>query len=84
MENFGVKYVGKEYAKHLINTTNKPYGFLENWEVKLYYGIIIAWNHTAQTLDISVFGYIVKLLLKFKHMNSNKPQYSPYRAPQNI
>ena len=29
-------------------------------------------------------GYILKLLVKFKHMKPNKPQHIPYRAPPNI
>ena len=84
MEKFGVKYVGQEHAEYLINTIKKHYEVSEYCEGKLYCITTLDWNYKAKTLDISMPGYIEKLLLTFKHMKPNKPQHSPYRAPQNI
>jgi hypothetical protein len=36
VNNFGVTYVGKEHADHLLNTLKKYYQVTEDWEGKLY------------------------------------------------
>ena len=44
MDGFGVKYTGKEYADHLLNTLKTRYEVSEDWEGKLYCGIKLNWN----------------------------------------
>ena len=41
VDNFGVKYVGKENADHLMNTINKHYTCSEYWAGTLYFGITL-------------------------------------------
>ena len=42
VDDFGVKYVGKEHADHLIATLRKHYASVtEDWEGKLYVGITL-------------------------------------------
>jgi hypothetical protein len=36
------------------------------------------WDYNASTLNISMPGYIKKLLLKYKHCMPNQPQHCPY------
>ena len=33
VENYGLKYVGKEHAKHLVTTLNGHFIILQYWEV---------------------------------------------------
>ncbi|KAL7544897.1 hypothetical protein ACHAWF_008260 [Thalassiosira exigua] len=47
VDNFGVKYVGKEHTDHLTATVKKFYPLLEDWEGKLYYSIELNWNYGA-------------------------------------
>ena len=54
------------------------------WTISLYCGITLKWDDGARTLDISMPGYIEKLLLKFKHGDSCNVQNSPYKAPTKI
>jgi hypothetical protein len=64
VDNFGVKYVGKEHADHLIWCIKQKYDLPEDWAGNLYCGIKLSWDYDAQTLDISMPGYIQKMLIK--------------------
>ena len=46
VDDFGVKYVGKEHADHLINClTMETYKLTEDWAGDLYCGISLRWNY---------------------------------------
>jgi hypothetical protein len=45
VDDFGVKYVGKEHAQHLIDTLKKWYKLAEDWEGKIYCGINLDWHY---------------------------------------
>lgn len=78
VDDFGVKYVGKEHADHLLGVLRKWYKVSEDWEGKLYAGITLDWNYDEGYVDISMPGYITKLLARFKHEAPKKPQHSPH------
>jgi hypothetical protein len=82
VDDFGVKYVGKENADHLIKTLRKHYKLSEDWTGALYCGITLDWDYDNRTLDISMPGYVIKLRTKFQHKKPTKPQHSPHRAPK--
>jgi hypothetical protein len=80
VDSFGVKYVGKEHVDHLIKCIKMKYKLTKDWVGDLHCGIKLNWVYTARTLDISMPGYITKLLQKYKHPIPSKPQrcsYSP-------
>ncbi len=52
-----------------------------DWDSDLYCGIRLTLDYIAHTLDISMPGYILKQLQKYKHTTPTKPQHCPY-APQ--
>jgi hypothetical protein len=58
VDNFGIKYVGKEHADHLINCLKEKYKLTKDWAGDLYCGISLKWDYAARTLDISMPGYI--------------------------
>ena len=78
VDDFGVKYVGKEHVQHLIRCIKEKYEVTEDWTGDLYCGITLKWNYEQRWLDISMPGYIKKLLLKYKHRMPTKPQHCPY------
>ena len=78
VNDIGVKYVGKEHADHLINCIKENYGVTKDWTGNLYCGIKLNWDYSARTLDISMLGYIQKLLHKYKHRMPTRPQHWPY------
>ena len=78
VDDFGVKYVGKEHVDHLIKCIKEKYELTEDWLGDLYCGIKLHWDYNARTVDISMPGYIKKLLQKYKHKMPNKPQHCPH------
>ena len=45
MDDFGVKYVGKENSEHLIHAIKAAgYEVTVDWEGELYCGISLKWN----------------------------------------
>ena len=79
VDDFGVKYVGKEHAEHLLKVLNKHYKTAVDWDGSLYCGITLQWNYEKRYLDISMPGYVKKVLQRFKHSKPPKPQHSPYQ-----
>jgi hypothetical protein len=79
VNNFGVKYVGKEHADHLISCLKKDYKLTEDWagNLYLYCGISLKWDYARRWLDISMPGYIKKKLLKYEHI-MRRIQHCPY------
>jgi len=39
VDDFGIKYVGEEHAKHLIAALLEDYRITEDWTGSLYYGL---------------------------------------------
>jgi hypothetical protein len=80
VDNFGIKYVGKEHANHLLSTLKEHYTINIDWEGKLYCGIILTWDYIKKHVDISMPRYIKKLLQRFQH-ELRKAQHSPFYCP---
>jgi hypothetical protein len=78
VDDFGVKYVGKEHADHLISCLKtETYKLTEDWAGDLYCGISLRWDYAKRQLDISMPGYIKKQLLKYEHI-MRRIQHCPY------
>jgi hypothetical protein len=79
VDDFGVKYVGKEHADHLLSCLKKSkYKCSEDWKGSLYCGITLDWNYDAGYIDISMPGYIKKKLHEYEHICPKKKQTCPY------
>jgi hypothetical protein len=78
VDNFGIKYVGKEHADHLCQCIKEMHELTEDWTGDLYCRIKLNWDYNARTLNILMPGYIKKLLQKCKHCVPSKPQHCPY------
>jgi hypothetical protein len=65
--NFGVKYVGKEHAMHLISILNEHYEISEDWSSSKYIGITFDWDYQNRRVHLSMPGYITKVLQRFGH-----------------
>eukprot|EP00804_Cyclotella_cryptica_P029536 CCRYP_020583-RA/>CCRYP_020583-RA protein AED:0.35 eAED:0.26 QI:0/-1/0/1/-1/1/1/0/1386 len=79
VDDFGVKYEGQEHAQHLVDTLKKYYKLAEDWTGDLYCGIALDWDYNNRTLDITMPGYIDKVLQRFEHKSPEKPQHCPYQ-----
>jgi hypothetical protein len=79
IDDFGVKFVGKEHVDHLIASIKSTYKKLtEDWTGSLYCGITLDWDYVGRTVDISMPGYIKKKLQEYKHAFPGRLQYCPY------
>jgi len=58
VDDFGVKYIGKEHALHLINCLQEEYKLTMVWEGSIFCGIKLDWDYTNQTVVLSMPGYV--------------------------
>jgi endonuclease I len=58
VDDFGIKYVGKQHADHLIQAIEQHYKSSKDWEGQLYCGITLKWDYQCHTVDLSMPGYI--------------------------
>ena len=54
VEHFGVKYISKENADHLIQALQKLYTISMDWTGSLLCGLTIDWDYATHTCDISM------------------------------
>jgi hypothetical protein len=78
VDDFGVKYVGREYAAHLMACIKKKYNILSDWNGTAYCGLTLDWNYKYHTVDLSLSGYIKAALHKYQHPAPVRPEHSPY------
>jgi len=78
VDDFGVKYVGEEHAKHLLRTLNKEYKTSSEWEGKRYIGLTLEWDYINRYVHVSMPGYCEKACQRFHHHKPKKPQDQPY------
>jgi hypothetical protein len=78
VDDFGVKYVGKESAMHLINILKETYEISEDWSGNKYVGITFDWDYINRRVHLSMPGYITKALQRFAHERPRRLQNSPH------
>ncbi len=78
VDNFLVKYVGKDHADHLIQCIKETYEITEGWTGDLYCRIKLNWDYDARMLNILMPGFIKKLLQKYKHCVPPQPPHCSY------
>jgi hypothetical protein len=79
VDDFAVKYVGKQHADRLRNALLNTYELETDWEAMVYSGMTLKWDYKNRTYDISMPGFVLNMLSKFQHDNPNHPQHTPYR-----
>jgi hypothetical protein len=58
VDDFTVKYVGKQHAEHLRNTLLRTYELMTDWTATVYSGMTLKWDYKNRTCDISMRGYV--------------------------
>ena len=82
VDDFGIKYVGREHAEHLIKTLQLKYPITIDWTGKKYLGLTLEWDYVNRTVDILMPSYIPDALQRFDHVAPKKPQHSPHAWTQ--
>ena len=78
IDDFRIKYFGKENADHLIQSLNKQYTISMDWTGSLLCGLHIKWYYSARTCGISMPNYLKEALHKFQHPTPPCPQNAPH------
>ena len=85
VDDFGIKYAGKEHMDYLITSLRKDYSRITvDWKGELYAGINLKWNYKKRWLDASMNGYVSKLRQLFSHKMPKVPQHIPSNAPKKV
>ena len=82
VDDFGIKYSGKDHALHLKAAQETKYRVTTYWEVKLYIGIELKWEYEKGIVQLSIPGYIRAALHVFQHEKPKLLQDSPYPLTQ--
>jgi hypothetical protein len=67
VDDFAVKYVGKQRADHLRNALLKMYEQTTDWSGTVYSGMTLKWDYKHRTCDMSMPGYVSNVLRKIQH-----------------
>jgi hypothetical protein len=78
VDDFGVKYVGREHAEHLMTCIKKNYNISSDWNGTAYCGLTLDWNYQDRTVDLSMPGYIKAALHKYQHPAPARPEHAPH------
>jgi hypothetical protein len=66
VDDFGVKYVGREQAEHLMECMKKNYNISSDWKGSAFCG------------DLSMPGHIEAALHKYQHAAPTRPEHAPH------
>jgi hypothetical protein len=78
VDDFGVKYVGREDAEHLMECIKKNYNISSDWNGSAYCGLTLEWDYKNRTVDLSMPGYIKAALHKYQHAAPARPEHAPH------
>jgi hypothetical protein len=78
VNNFGVKYIGKEHAQHLLQMVQKYYKCLFETEGEQYCGLTIKWDHPGKKVHLLMPSYVENTLKQFQHPPLILPQDRPH------
>jgi hypothetical protein len=79
VDDFTVKYVGKQHAEHLQNALLRTYKLTKDLTATLYSGMTLKWDYKSRKCNIFMPGYVSKVLSKFQHDAPKYPQHTPSR-----
>jgi hypothetical protein len=79
INDFGIKYVGKEHALHLSNILKENYKISEDWSGTKFIRLTFEWDYAGQKVHLSMPGYIPKALTHFQYPPPVRIQNSPHK-----
>jgi hypothetical protein len=65
VDDFAVKYVGKQHVEHLRNAILRTYELTTDLTATVYSGMTLKWDYDKRACDISMPGYASNVLSKF-------------------
>jgi hypothetical protein len=77
VDDFAVKYVGKQHAEHPRDALLGTYELPTDWMATVYSKMTLKWDYNSRTCDISMPGYVSNVLSKLQH---EAPKHPPSRS----
>jgi hypothetical protein len=77
VDDFAVKYVGREHAEHLRKVLEEDYKVTCDWTGERYIGIHLHWDYVKKQVHLYMPGYVEKALRQFQHKLTKK-QFQPF------
>eukprot|EP00804_Cyclotella_cryptica_P025587 CCRYP_002823-RE/>CCRYP_002823-RE protein AED:0.29 eAED:0.29 QI:0/0/0/1/0/0/2/0/609 len=77
VDDFGVKYVGREHADHLYQALCQHYNVTTDWTGDRYIGIHLRWDYVKHQVHLFMPGYVQKALTIFRHKATHR-QNQPF------
>jgi hypothetical protein len=78
VDDFGVKYFGREHAEHLMECIKENYNISSDWKGVAYCGLTLDWDYKNRTADLPMPGYIKATLHKYEHAAPTRPEHAPH------
>jgi hypothetical protein len=78
VDDFGIKYIGREHVDHLSSILNEHYKCSQDWNGARYLGMNIDWDYINKNVHVSMLDYVPEALVRFQHPQPIKPQHQPY------
>ena len=84
VDDFGIKYIHKADAQHLIDHISDKYTCTIDWNGNIFLGIHLDWDYNKRMVDLTMPNYVSKARHVLHHKMPNKPEHSPhpYTAPK--
>ena len=77
VDDFGVKYVGEEHARHLKGVLEEFYEVATDWEGKKYIGLTLDWDYEQREVHVSLPGYVKRAAKELNHTAPRRRQKAP-------
>ena len=84
VDDFGVKYFNDDEKNHFLSSLRQHYKISVDEGGTNYCGFTIKWNYEKEYVDISMPGYIEKVLHKYQHKPPSRPQHAPHKWTQPV
>jgi len=69
VDDFGIKYKGRDNAMHLLETLQQIYRITADWKGERFIGMTINHDKVNRTLSVSMPNYVQKALIRFTATN---------------
>jgi hypothetical protein len=73
IDDFGIKYVGREHAEHLSGILKEHYKSYQDWSSARYLGMNIDWDYINKNFHVSMLDYVPEALIRFQYTPPAKP-----------
>ena len=75
VDDFRVKYIGKQHTNYLIEVLKKHCEISEEWEGSKYYGLALDWDYAKKNVHFIYVRVCGQVTTQFQEKISSRPQH---------